>query len=893
MIMQYWRGICAATLLVGVLGFPVSGQAQDWYGVGTNVKNDYGLEQNSILNTPTLVPDAPVYTDVSAGNMNYLAVDTENNVYSGGFNKHGRVGAGFDTLTGTTSEPYLLFANTPVRDLEAGCNANAIVKADGSLWMWGLSENLQLTDTYAANQTEPVEVIPSGIVDVSVECSRTVAVTETGEVLSWGIDYDERGVLGLGTATFSQGQPAVVSGVSDVQAVVAKNKHTCALTNAQEVYCWGHNDSGQLGTGDTTDSAVPVQSLASGIVQLSESRFPATNLALSASGEVYVWGAGETTPTQVPGLSGITRVDSAGQAYYALDSLGDVYVWGTNTYGLYGEGQDEGGSTATPTKHSTLADITLITGGNYAAYAVNTSGELSTWGMSDYGQTLADTPNTGSDVPEVQTQLADFDQVYLGANHRIAKTTDGQVYAWGENIYGQLGTGDTTAREQPVAVSGFPAGTEIISVAANGNNSYALDRNGGVWAWGRDRLDLLLQETSPGADALTPLLSDELSNVTQISAKLSRFFALDTDGTLVAYGSNNVNVPALGNGQAGTEGGPFTVLADVAAVEAGTETTLALKQDGTVWVAGRNGQGALGLDSEDDRETRASFAQIPGLTGVATISNNVNTSAVLTSGGELYAWGNNFNQTVALDRYLGVRAPLRITPPAGETIADIATYNRDVFVSMESREAYRRPALWETLPNVAEVTQFSEGFNHNTDDIGIVAFLYGQASATNQAYTPESIGELAMTCDPAIERRPTNCTVTVPTSFEKLQNVRMGLGTDQVGGVCAYAGDVTIECSEVPVGAANTPMTNTQVQAVDGNIYFQANLQPVTVTPYTSTVYSLQDDPDNDGLTIEEELARGSDPFGAEVEADQDATEVEDEEVGTTPNTNLIRTGGA
>ena len=350
--------------------------------------------------------------------------------------------------------------------------------------------------------------------------SPALAGSGAGSALAWG--DNEFGELGNGTMTSSLvpvgvSEGAVPSGATFTQVGVGA-MGSLALSSTGQLYAWGDNNFGELGNGTMTGSSVPVAVAAGAIPpgttisQIAAGGFH--NLALSSTGQLYAWGdnldgelgngttTGWSVPVAVaagaipPGTT-ITQI-AAGFSYsLALSSTGQVYAWGDNLDGELGNGTTTGSPVPVAVAAGAIppgTTITQIAAGGHQSLALSSTGQLYAWGDNIHGE-LGNGTTTSSPVPVAVSAGAippgtHIIQIAAGVLQSLALSSTGQVYAWGDNLDGELGNGTTTGSPVPVAVSAgaIPPGTTIVQIAAGNLYSLALSSTGQVYAWGANLL---------------------------------------------------------------------------------------------------------------------------------------------------------------------------------------------------------------------------------------------------------------------------------------------------------------------------------------------------------------------------------------------------------------------
>jgi alpha-tubulin suppressor-like RCC1 family protein len=321
----------------------------------------------------------------------------------------------------------------------------------------------------------------------------------------------------------NQSTPVQVTGLTGVTQVAAGGLHSLALRSDGTVWAWGYNFVGQLGNGTQTGSGTPVQVTGlTGVTQVAAGGLH--SLALRSDGTVWTWGDGGTglaylTPVQVTGLTGVTKISAGDLFSLALRSDGTVWAWGHNGSGQLGNGTRFDSSV--PVQVAGLSHVTGISAGFDASLATRTRGitaltSVWTWGGNAYGQ-LGDVTFTDHLTPEQVTGINTPYIASISAGHHFAVVlgTDGSAWGWGADESGQL---DNAPARYPVnrPKQMTSTGSGITQLAAGYDHVLALESNGTVLAWG----DNSAGELGDGGTATTigPVQVAGLTNVSQVSA---------------------------------------------------------------------------------------------------------------------------------------------------------------------------------------------------------------------------------------------------------------------------------------------------------------------------------------------------------------------------------------
>ena len=346
-------------------------------------------------------------------------------------------------------------------------------------------------------------------------------------------------------------------------------------------------------------------------------------LAGSVSVKVRAWRGADGSAIARADFA-ITGAVATGRAHsLALRADGSVWAWGDNSHGQLGLGHDE--DSETPQLVPGVADVVAIAAGDDHSLALARDGSVWAWGDNARGQ-LGDGTVTPRSTP-VPVPVSGILALAAGAEHSLALHSDGTLIAWGRDE-GAFGAGSST----PGSLTPVPAAmglTQVAEVAAGDGFSLAVDRDGAVWAWGRNASGEL--GNGSNTPVAVPSAALGLAGVTQVAAGQGFALALRSDG---AGRSDSWSWGAFPFG--GTR--PHAGLTDVTALDAGASHALALRAGGRVWAwgAGEDGQlGDGGMSSVDAPQL------VPGIADLVAVAGGERHTLALHADGSVWAWGAN------------------------------------------------------------------------------------------------------------------------------------------------------------------------------------------------------------------------------------------------------------
>ncbi|MEO6742278.1 MAG: hypothetical protein ABIP20_18700, partial [Chthoniobacteraceae bacterium] len=619
---------------------------------------------------------------------------TGGTLWGWGNNGNGQLGNG--TTTSSTT-PVQIGVVTNWKSVSSGASFALAVRLDGTLWAWGLNSSGQVGDGTTTQRTSPVQIgAATNWAAVSAGNAHAIALKTDGTLWAWGSNVN--GELGQGTsdALTTHTSPMQVGIVTTWSSISAGNNHVLATRTDGTLWAWGLNSSGQIGNNSTTTVTAPIQigtvatwnSISAGYV---------FSAATRTDGTLWLWGnnsdgqiadntlINRTAPTQLGAATNWQYVQAGGYHVLATKTDGTFWSWGWNQNGQLGQGFNDftprGNTPAqigTATNWSLLSPgydfsvamktdgtlwswgdngnnelgylgrvplplaeqfgpISSASAGNGHAAAIKSDGSLWLWGNNGNGQVgIGASDSSQHPVPVQPAPGTTWSNIACGGFHTAGVRSDGTLWTWGYNFYGQLGDGTTTQRNSPMQVG---AATNWVEVATGFYNTIALKADGTLWAWGYNFDGQLGNGVSDTLSHPTMTQVGTATNWTHVVTHGYHIIATRSDGTLWGWGFNSSG--QVGNGSTTT---PVTTPIQIGiatnwrSIATGQFHTTAIRSDGTLWSWGQNGSGQLG---DGTTTNRSSPVQIGIATNWETVADGYTHTLATKNDGSLWTWGLN------------------------------------------------------------------------------------------------------------------------------------------------------------------------------------------------------------------------------------------------------------
>ncbi len=281
-----------------------------------------------------------------------------------------------------------------------------------------------------------------------------------------------------------------------------------AISADGNIWEWGSNHYGQLGTNDYTDRGTPFQLTTSGDWKSVSHSYMST-VALKNDGTRWGWGEGNqlgngsTSPVHLPvqiGTDHWKAIYNGLFTVYGVKMDGTLWVWGTGIEGQFGNGTMPADPSLVPVQAGPDTDWQFLAVGSHHTLGLKNNGTLWSWGNNGVGQLGIDSTVSNFSIPQQIGTDSNWKTVSTKGGYSLALKSDGSLWAWGANEHGELGDGTTIQRRSPVRI-GNSFDWKIITTATY-DKSFAIKNDGSLWAWGKNEYGGLgdgttIQRTSP------------------------------------------------------------------------------------------------------------------------------------------------------------------------------------------------------------------------------------------------------------------------------------------------------------------------------------------------------------------------------------------------------------
>lgn len=706
-----------------------------------NVRKEYTNEGGSVATTLSL----PVsWKQVSSGANHTCAISSGDKLYCWGFNYNwGLLGDGssYDSNIPIAVDTTGVLKDKKILSVSTGFAYSCAVADDHRIYCWGFTNYGQFGDGSSYSTSMKPKKISAGalenkdIVSVTAGFWHTCAIDSDGVAYCWGLN--DKGQLGNNLDSDGDSisdnsvlpVPVHTGGVmagKKIASVAIGQRHTCAISTDNKVYCWGDNSWGQLGDGTTTSTSLPVEITNSGALNgkvtksISIGIYSGFTCAIATDvtlgDQAYCWGlnnsyqlgdglggqdpnnAGQFYKSTIPKAVDVTGVLS-GKTVKSIslgrqntcaiaasaDGKNQVYCWGYNYGGAVGVPMTSIYSTdihrpvAVTIEEGVLKDKTILSlsTGTEHSCVIASDGQMYCWGDDENvgdsnNGVLGNGANVKSFVPVglAKTGILSGRTVKSitagGYGHTCAISDEDKAYCWGYNYNGQLGNNTKTTSRIPVPVyigtveaPGALYGKVIKLIETGRVHDYtcaiAADASSGdqIYCWGDNASGQLGNNSKTQTSVPIKVNTDgALSGLTIKSMALGRDFAcvIASDDQPYCWGANSLG--QLGDGTTTQSLVPVKVKTDgvlngkkLVSISSGTFHTCALDSDGAAYCWGYNSNRDLGNVSVTGYSSTipvvvSNMGLLSGKT-IKAISAGEQFTCVIASDDQAYCWGLN------------------------------------------------------------------------------------------------------------------------------------------------------------------------------------------------------------------------------------------------------------
>lgn len=372
-----------------------------------------------------------------------------------------------------------------------------------------------------------LNVFPQCWIDISTGGAHTIALRDGGTLWSWG--RNNNGQLGIGSSGSTiYNTPQQVGTQTNWSKISAGNSHCLAIKNDNTLWAWGRNNDGQVGVDSNASIFTSPQQIGTDNDWLMISAGDEYSFAIKNNGTLWAWGNNTNgqlgdnstedrdTPVQV-GTDNDWNWISAGTSHtLALKNDGTLWAWGSNSDFKFGVN----------TPANSLVPIQIGTDSNWKIVRAardhsiglkNGSSNLWVWGGNTSGQ-LADNTNASKDTPTEIISLGIIKTIAKGhQNTFFIKESDNTLWASGGNSSGQLGNGDNNPKN--FAVNEFSTSNNWLIVDSRVSHTAAIKSDGTLYTWGANLFGQLGDGSQSAKNKPVLIVCPTLSNEDNFSVE--------------------------------------------------------------------------------------------------------------------------------------------------------------------------------------------------------------------------------------------------------------------------------------------------------------------------------------------------------------------------------------
>jgi len=640
-----------------VVALRQNGSVWSW---GNGYHGALGHAGNASLATPTQIANLPEISQISTSSARTTVLAKDGSVYTWGCSS-----------TIENGMPALAFDPTPIKvqglpnekivTIGSGNCFSAALTENGDIYAWGSLSDDWTIATWGNFLSPTPTLVFQGATQLSVAEGHWIALDTNGIIWEGRADSDN-----VGTALMQVEKESF--NLTEVKYVVAGVGREAIIKTDGSLRWWGRNPvyyhiSAFTGISITLPTTLPnAENVRQADLSYEMGGF------IDAQNRLKVWGVGLTgqigagnegnyvEPVMITEFNEVKQVRAGWQTSFAWRNDGTIYGWGANHKGQIGDGTTE--IRVSPVAVSTIADVVDVASGHEFTLVLDANGAVWSFGKNYGGQLGDGTFMTRSEPQQIQG-LPPIVAIAAGTDHAIAVAMDGSVWAWGSNNRGQFGDGTQVSASSPQQVPGF---MDAIAVSAGNGFSTILAKDGTVWTCGDGSLGTL--GIGFTENSLFPVQVTGLDGVIQIDSAAAYTLALRADGTVWGWGWNQE--AQLGDGLGiDNYGVPVLIpgLFEITQVSAGMEHALALDKNGRVWGWGTASRGELAMPPVSFYEK--SPIRIETLTDIVSVEAGMNSSLFVRANGTVAGSGINYYAQLGIGKAPYSTIPVDPSVPCG------------------------------------------------------------------------------------------------------------------------------------------------------------------------------------------------------------------------------------